>query len=136
MRGASFANSVMEFSVKNYSGSLALLLVAALATAPGIAQAHAFPKTAEPASDSTVSPAPREVKIWFTGKLEPAFSKLDVQDAAGAAVDQGDAAVDPQDTTLMHVSLGPLQAGTYKVHWHAVSVDTHATDGTFTFTVK
>ncbi len=69
--------------MKNYSGSLALLLVAALAAAPGIAQAHAFPKTAEPASDSTVSPAPREVKIWFTGKLEPAFSKLDVQDAAG-----------------------------------------------------
>jgi copper resistance protein C len=136
MRGASFGNSVMEFSVKNYSGSLALLLVAALAAAPGIAQAHAFPKTAEPASDSTVSPAPREVKIWFTGKLEPAFSKLDVQDAAGAAVDQGDAAVDPQYTTLMHVSLGPLQAGTYKVHWHAVSVDTHATDGTFTFTVR
>ena len=122
--------------MRKHSGSLALLLVAVLAAVPGIAQAHAFPKTAEPAIDSAVSPAPREVKIWFTGKLEPAFSKLDVRDAAGKGVDQGDAAVEPQDTTLMHVSLKPLQAGTYKVHWHAVSVDTHVTDGNFTFTVK
>ena len=98
--------------------------------------AHAFPDHAQPAIGSTVSPAPGEVKIWFTEKLEPAFSKLDVHDAAGAAVDKGDAAVDPQDAALMHVSLKQLPAGTYKVHWHAVSVDTHTTDGNFTFTVK
>ena len=49
---------------------------------------------------------------------------------------QDDAAVEAQDATLMHVSLKPLRPGSYKVHWHAVSVDTHATDGTFTFTVK
>ncbi len=98
--------------------------------------AHAFPDHAQPAVGSTVSSAPSEVKIWFSEKLEPAFSKLDVHDGAGAAVDQGDAAVDPQDATLMHVSLKPLPAGTYKVHWHAVSVDSHVTDGTFTFTVK
>ena len=100
------------------------------------ASAHAFPDHAQPAVGSTVSPAPVAVKIWFTGKLEPAFSKLAVRDASGAAVDKGDAAVDPQDATLMQVSLKPLPPGTYKVHWHAVSVDTHATDGDFSFTVK
>jgi hypothetical protein len=126
----------MEFSVKNDSRSLALLFAALLMAAPSIAQAHAYPKTAEPAMNGIVSPAPAEVKIWFTGKLEPSFSKIEVQDVGGAAVDQGNAAVDPQDATLMHVSLKPLSAGTYKVHWHAVSVDTHATDGDFTFTVK
>lgn len=122
--------------MKNYPGSLALLLAASLVAAPGIAQAHAYPDHAEPAINGTVSPAPADVKIWFTGKLEPAFSKLEVRDGGGATVDQGNAAVDPQDATLMHVSLKPLSAGTYKVHWHAVSVDTHATDGDFTFTVK
>ena len=30
----------------------------------------------------------------------------------------------------------PLSAGAYKVHWQAVSVDTHHTQGTFEFTVK
>jgi hypothetical protein len=29
-----------------------------------------------------------------------------------------------------------LAAGAYTVHWHAVSVDTHHTQGTFEFTVK
>jgi hypothetical protein len=122
--------------VKKQSGRFALLLAASIVAAPGLVQAHAFPKTAEPAADSTVSPAPSEIKIWFTGKLEPSFSKLDVQDAGGAVVTAGSAAVDPQDTTFMHVSLIPLKPGTYKVHWHAVSVDTHATDGDFSFTVK
>jgi len=98
--------------------------------------AHAFPDHAQPTIGGAVSPAPSEVKIWFTEKLEPAFSKLDVYDAGGAVVDKGDASVDPQDATLMHVSLKPLPAGAYKVHWHAVSVDTHTTDGNFTFTVK
>ena len=116
-----------------------VLLLASLLSLTTIAPhafAHAFPDHAQPPVGSTVSSAPNEVKIWFTGKLEPAFSKLDVRDATGAAVDQGDAAVDRQDATLMHVSLKPLRPGSYEVHWHAVSVDTHATDGTFTFTVK
>src|SRR5215469_16902357 len=104
--------------MKKHFGSLVLLLAVPPTAVPGMAQAHAFPKTAEPAIDSTVSPAPHEFKIWFTERLEPAFSKLDIRDAAGAAVDRGDAAVDPQDTTLMHISLKPLAAGTYKVHWH------------------
>jgi copper resistance protein C len=30
----------------------------------------------------------------------------------------------------------PLSAGVYTVHWAAVSVDTHHTQGTFEFTVK
>lgn len=114
--------------------SASLLSLAAMSPRPALA--HAFPDRAQPAIGGTVSPAPSEVKIWFTEKLEPAFSKLDVHDAAGAAVDRGDATVDAQDATLMHVSLKPLAAGSYKVHWHAVSVDTHATDGTFSFTVK
>ncbi|HEX4192184.1 MAG TPA: copper resistance protein CopC [Stellaceae bacterium] len=119
-----------------YSKLLPLAFALSLVAVAPRAFAHAFPDHAQPAVGSTVSPAPSEVKIWFTGKLEPAFSKITVQDASGATVDKGDAAVDPQDATLMHVSLKKLPPGTYKVHWHAVSVDTHATEGDFNFTVK
>jgi methionine-rich copper-binding protein CopC len=35
----------------------------------------------------------------------------------------------------MHVSLKPLRPGTYKVSWRVLSVDTHTTEGTFTFRV-
>ena len=33
------------------------------------------------------------------------------------------------------VGLKPLAAGTYRVHWHVLSVDTHTTQGSFTFRV-
>ena len=44
--------------------------------------------------------------------------------------------VDPENPRLLHVSLPPgLNAGTYKVVWRVVSVDTHVTEGSFTFQV-
>lgn len=112
------------------------LAVAALLLDSAPARAHAFPDHSQPAVGSTVSPAPTELRIWFTQDLEPAFTKVEVRDASGAQVDKGDAAVDDQDPSLLHVSLKPLPPGIYKVIWHAVSVDTHPTDGDFTFTVK
>jgi copper resistance protein C len=35
----------------------------------------------------------------------------------------------------MSVGLKALSPGTYHVHWHALSVDTHKTEGSFSFTV-
>ena len=35
----------------------------------------------------------------------------------------------------MRVSLKSLSPGTYRVRWHVLSVDTHKTEGSFTFTV-
>jgi copper resistance protein C len=129
---------VMEiFRMKMHRRRFALLFGAALAAAvPRAAIAHAHLDHAQPAVGSTVAPAPTEVRIWFTQKLEPAFSKIEVRDASGAAVDNGNAAVDAADASLLHVSLKPLKPGTYKVNWHAVSVDTHSTEGDFAFSVK
>jgi len=116
------------------SGLLAACALLILSTTQVFA--HAFPDHSQPAVGSTVSPAPTELRIWFTQKLEPAFSKVEVHDASGAQVDKGDAQVDAHDQTLLRVSLKPLPAGSYKVDWHVVSVDTHPTEGNFTFTVK
>ena len=100
------------------------------------AWAHAFLDHAEPKVGSMVTNSPAEVKIWFTQNLEPAFSKLEVQDAQGNEVDKGDAHLDDKDKSLFLVSLPKLPAGTYTVIWHAVSVDTHKTQGRFEFTIK
>jgi copper resistance protein C len=72
---------------------------------------------------------------WFTQQLEPAFTTAAVTDKSGNRVDQGDARVDPKDPTELRVSLKPLPPGTYTVAWHALSVDTHTTEGHFTFEV-
>src|SRR6202035_4726450 len=97
-----------------------------------VAKAHAFLDHAEPRVGSTVQSAPRELSLSFTQELEPAFSTVEVRDANGARVDQGKAQI---SSSVMHVGLKPLSPGTYKVHWHALSVDTHTTEGCLNFHV-
>lgn len=113
--------------------SLVAILFLALQTQ---ARAHAFLDHAEPKVGGTVTNSPAEIKIWFTQNLEPAFSTLAVQNAQGKEVDKKDAHLDDKDKSLFLVSLPQLAAGTYTVIWHAVSVDTHKTQGRFEFTVK
>jgi copper resistance protein C len=98
-------------------------------------EAHAFLKRAEPGVGSTVQTSPNEVRIWFTENIEPAFSTIQVFDASGKEVDKHDVHLDRSDRSLLHVSLPPLRAGSYKLVWRVVSVDTHVTDGNFTFQV-
>ena len=107
-------------------------LVALLPFGTTVAQAHAFLDHAEPRVGSTVPTAPRELSLSFTQNLEPAFSTVEVRDANGARVDQGKARI---SADVMRVGLKPLPPGTYKVHWRALSVDTHATEGSFSFQV-
>jgi methionine-rich copper-binding protein CopC len=99
------------------------------------AQAHAFLDHAEPRVGSTLSSSPSVVKIWYTEELEGAFSKIQVFNSKGSEVDLKDVKVDSADKALMSVSVPKLPAGTYKVKWSAVAVDTHHTTGTFGFTV-
>jgi methionine-rich copper-binding protein CopC len=72
------------------------------------------------------------VTLWFTQKLEPAFSTVTVTDPAGQRVDTGKARVSGNQ---MSVSVRPGGPGAYHVTWRALSVDTHTTDGNFTFQV-
>jgi copper resistance protein C len=108
---------------------LSLLFAAFGSTA---AYAHAFLDHASPLVGSNVASAPREVSLTFTQNLEAAFSSVQVTDSNGARVDQGKAQI---SGNTMRVGLKSLSQGTYRVRWHALSVDTHKTEGSFTFHV-
>ena len=108
-------------------GTAALLLLGNAA-----AVAHAFLDHADPRVGSVVRAAPREVTLWFTQDLEPAFSTVTVTDSSGQRVDAGRTDI---SGNVIRVRLRPIAAGTYKVTWHALSVDTHTTEGAFTFNV-
>ncbi|MEA2919526.1 MAG: copper resistance protein [Bradyrhizobium sp.] len=112
--------------------SLAGLIPLLLALATGEAAAHAFLDHAEPRVGNKVATAPREVTLWFTQKLEPAFSTITVTNSAGQRVDTGKTRV---SGSQMSVPLRPGGTGTYHVTWRVLSVDTHTTDGSFTFQV-
>jgi methionine-rich copper-binding protein CopC len=96
------------------------------------ASAHATLDHAEPRVGNTVATAPREVTLWFTQKLESALSRITVTNSAGQRVDTGSTRVSGNQ---MSVSLRAGGAGTYRVIWRVLSVDTHTTDGNFTFRV-
>jgi methionine-rich copper-binding protein CopC len=109
---------------------LVLTFVSALATTA--VQAHAFLDHATPLVGSTVSTAPHELTLSFTQNLEPAFSTVQVTGPNGARIDQGK----PQISgNTMRITIKAAGSGTYHVHWHALSVDTHTTQGSYTFHV-
>ncbi len=109
-----------------------ILSLLAMAFGSVAAHAHAMLDHASPPVGSAVASAPRELSLTFTQNLEAGFSSVQVTDANGARVDRGK----PQISgNTMRVGLKSLTQGTYRVRWQALSVDTHKTEGSFTFRV-
>lgn len=108
---------------------ISLLLVLLMT---GHANAHAVLDHAEPRSGGKVANLPSELVLYFTEKLESAFSSVSVIGPSGQRVDSGKARV---SGSRISVSLEGGGAGTYRVIWRVLSVDAHKTDGSFTFVV-
>ncbi len=114
--------------------SQGLLIACALALAPASALAHGHLDHAQPAAGSTVA-APKEVSLWFTEAVEARFSSIVVEDAKGTAMQIGKAEVAAENKANLRIKVKPLMPGVYKVMWKILSVDTHRTRGSFSFTV-
>jgi len=117
------------------SGSTFLVTVAFLLAGATVAGAHAYLQRSDPRAKSTVRTPPAQVRLWFSERLEPAFSSVRVVNESGEQVDKGDSQVDPAAPKQLRISLSPLSPGTYKVIWRVLSVDGHVTEGNFTFRV-
>jgi methionine-rich copper-binding protein CopC len=114
-----------------------VLLSLPLALPATAALAHAELEKADPAAGGTVVASPGEIRLDFSEGVEPALSGIVLADAAGKKVATGKPATAPKkDSELVVPVPHPLAAGAYTVKWHAVAVDSHKTQGTFTFTVK
>ena len=99
------------------------------------AYAHGELERSEPTANSVVTKAPKEIVLFMSESVDPAFSEIKVFDSDGLQVDLGDVRVS-SDTTLL-VGVSPLEPGTYTVVWRVTSVsDSHRTGGSFRFTVS
>lgn len=114
--------------------AIAVWVVAAMA--PPAAMAHAELDSARPAAGSVAVTPPPEVSLWFTEALEPNFSTIEVKNAEGVTMQAGPATLAPDNPARLRVPLKPLPPGTYTVIWRVLSVDTHRSEGTYTFTVR
>jgi copper resistance protein C len=100
------------------------------------ALAHAFLDHAVPPVGGTVAASPPEIRLFFSEAIEPRFSGIEVTSIDGRPVKTGRSTVDPRDRMQLVLPLPALLSGRYKVSWHVVSVDTHPTQGDFTFEIK
>jgi copper resistance protein C len=112
---------------------IAIIATFAFSSAPALA--HAMLDHASPKVGSSSPTAPHEVVLWFTETLEPAFSTIEVRGENGAVVSSGKAQVGAANRNELRVALKALGPGTYKVSWRVLSVDTHRTQGDFSFRV-
>lgn len=120
-----------------YPRIVILLLIAGLALVawPLTALSHVHLDRSEPAKDAVVSEAPKVVKLWFSGRIEPDFSEITVTAADGTQVDQGDTSASSNRRELS-VNLDELGPGKYQVNWNVVARDGHRIRGDFSFTVE
>ncbi|MBU6207522.1 MAG: copper homeostasis periplasmic binding protein CopC [Alphaproteobacteria bacterium] len=106
-------------------------------------QAHPRLLTTTPGANATVT-RPTKIQLNFSEKLIGPMTAAEVSmTGMGGTGDHRlmpvtglTSAMGANGKSLTLVSSKPLMAGTYKVTWHAVSVDTHRVKGSFTFKVK
>ena len=99
------------------------------------ADAHAFLLKSDPTVGATVA-APKTLRLEFSEAVELAFSGVEVVKGSGGAVPTQNVRLNGNDHKVLLADLPPLSPGAYHVKWHVVSVDTHRTEGDFTFSVK
>lgn len=109
------------------------VLVAGLSLLAGPALAHAFLQHAAPGAGAELKAAPTQITLDFSEKLEPTFSGVSVTDAQGRDMEARPAKIADSNMT---VTLKPLAQGRYHVAWHAVSTDSHRTEGSYSFEVE
>lgn len=109
---------------------ISLLLLPLPAAAPALA--HAMLEQQSPGAGAVLAAPPSFVHLFFSEKLEPSLSGASVTGAAGRSFAAKAPEIDGQVIMLRLMKLPP---GKYHVSWHAVSVDTHRTEGGYDFTV-
>src|SRR5260370_40607297 len=114
---------------------ISTIAVLAIVMANGIvALAHFVPEYEVPSAGQQVASAPSELTINFDAPIEKLFAKLEVTDADG----KNEAVGTPQiseDARVISVKVNPLKPGDYTVKWAVVGIDTHHTEGSYTFSI-
>jgi methionine-rich copper-binding protein CopC len=96
--------------------------------------AHALLARAEPAVGATVHGQITALRLRFSERIEPTLCRVTLTDAAGHTVPVIDIAAEG-DGRILAAHVPTLAVGVYHVRWHAVSVDTHITEGDYSFTI-
>jgi methionine-rich copper-binding protein CopC len=112
------------------ASAIAVLIACACAGA----WAHSFPEEQTPAAGQVLTTPPAEVSIRYDAQIEKLFANLEVLGPDGKNLAVGTPQLSADGRTLS-VKLAPLAPGEYRVRWAVLGIDTHRTQGSYTFTV-
>ncbi|REK74675.1 copper resistance CopC/CopD family protein [Paenibacillus paeoniae] len=116
---------------KSYS-LLAILLVV-WACLPSFVSAHAYIYQSSPLANAVLDSSPSQIKLTFTEKIDTKMSSITLQNDSGGEV-KGTTLSSDGDQTLI-LTIPKLEQGVYKVKWQVLSLDTHVTDGSYSFSI-
>jgi len=119
-----------KLNIRLYAASLLAIVL----SNPIKAGAHSFPAQETPSAGQKVVSPPSEVVIKFDAPIEKIFAKLEVTGADGANQAVGAPQVS-DDGIGLSVKVPALKPGDYTVKWAVVGIDTHHTEGSYTFTI-
>jgi len=102
---------------------------------PAAASAHAMLERSSPVVGSSVHAAPAAISLRFSEAIEPALCTISLVRSDGAVVALAAPTVAERGTVLVATVRSAMTMGTYRVHWRVVSVDTHVTQGDFSFRI-
>ena len=107
-----------------------LLLAVALAVP---LYAHMKIEKTEPATDSTISTAPKQIQVWFNETPDIKVTKMSLSGPSGEAKV---AAPRVDGKAITAAVTGPLADGAYTATWQSAGDDGHLQKGEFKFTLK
>jgi copper resistance protein C len=113
---------------------LSILMLTLTMCAASVVSAHSFPEQEYPTAGQTLGAPPNEIRIRFDARIEKLFATLQVLDADGK-----DHALGPPQISSNRFELtskiDALKPGEYTVKWAVVCVDTHHTEGSYSFKI-
>jgi methionine-rich copper-binding protein CopC len=114
---------------------LAAALLATGLAAPAIAWHNHLTKSV-PEADGQLAESPKEVRLWFSEKVDPKFSSVTLMKADSSKVDVSKVQPTDDAKSILVNLTAPLPSGKYLVRWRTAGDDGHAVRGTFSFSVK
>lgn len=128
-----------NFKINRYWIAAFPLLViglAAVTRGDAFAVPHLALSKSEPLADSTVTVAPKQLKLWFSEPVHVAMTsvRLVAQDSANVVLDKPTQATAAGSPVVFPVK-GAMKAGQYRASWKTMGNDGHAVSGEFRFTL-
>lgn len=117
-------------------GSLAIAAVLLAGMAGSAAALHNHLEKSTPAENETVAASPKEIRLWFAEKVNPAFSSITLMRADSSKIDIAKAHGTDDPKSIVAEVTTPLASGKYLIRWRTAGDDGHAVRGTFAFSVK